>query len=154
MVGRRMSTVRSGGFTQKAPRGGRPRQHSPATPAHAKPLRPTRTLKLRSAVREKRGNISIYKQGSGSGAQVCRRGPQSQMPLQCSMVFPWPGWPGGASPFGVLWFFPPTHSTISGASHSGQGSMVPEITRDIRSRKKISGNAARIVHIILVRFLW
>ena len=48
----RMSTVRSGGFTQKAPRGGRPRQNSPATPAHAKPLKPTRTLKLRSAVRE------------------------------------------------------------------------------------------------------
>ena len=28
--------------------------------------------------------------------------------------------------------------------HSGQGSIVPEITKDIRSRKKISGNAARI----------
>ncbi len=28
--------------------------------------------------------------------------------------------------------------------HSGQGSMVLEITKDIRSRKKISGNAAQI----------
>ena len=33
---------------------------------------------------------------------------------------------------------------INSSWHSGQGSIVPEITTDVRSRKKISGNAARI----------